>query len=92
MKQKLLLMLLATIGLMATAAPRVETVSSPNGKIRIDVTIGDQLQYSVYNGDELILKDNVLSLQVGKELFGANPDSNPSSAPRSMRSLSPWCP
>ena len=74
MKQKLsFVILLAAWSLLAAAAPRVESLSSPNGKIRIDVTIGDQLQYSVYNGDELILKDNVLSLQVGKELFGAKP-------------------
>ena len=74
MKQKLLLMtLLAAFSLLAAAAPRVETVSSPKGKIRIEVTIGDQLQYSVYNGDELVLKDNALSLQVGNERFGEKP-------------------
>ena len=74
MKQKLsFVILLAAWSLLTMAAPRVESISSPNGKIRIDVTIGDQLQYSVYNGEELILKDNVLSLQVGKEQFGAKP-------------------
>ena len=37
------------------------------------VTVGDQLQYSVYYGDELVLKDNVLTLQVGNERFGDKP-------------------
>ena len=74
MKQKLLLLtLMAAIGLYASAAPRVETVSSPNGKIRIEISVGDRLQYSVYHGDELVLKDNVLTLQVGKEQFGQKP-------------------
>ena len=74
MKQKLLLVaLLAAFGLLAMAAPRVETVSSPNGKIRIEVSIGDQLQYSVYNGDELVLKDNVLTLQLRNARFGDKP-------------------
>ena len=44
MKQKLLLVaLLAVLGLSVTAAPREETISSPNGKIRLVVTVGDQL-------------------------------------------------
>ena len=58
MKQKLLsLMLLAVFSLLAAAAPRMETITSPNGNIRIEVAVGDQLQYSVYYGDELVLKD-----------------------------------
>ena len=74
MKQKLLLVaLLAAFGLLAMAAPRVETISSPNGNIRIEVSIGNQLQYSVYNGDELVLKDNVLTLQMRNERFGDKP-------------------
>lgn len=74
MKQKLLsLTLLAVFSLIAAAAPRVETITSPNGNIRIEVTIGDQLQYSVYHGREQVLKDNVLTLQVGKERFSQKP-------------------
>ena len=74
MEKKLLsLMLLAVFSLISAAAPRVETVISPNGNIRIEVTIGDQLQYSVYHGTEQVLKDNVLTLQVGKEQFGQKP-------------------
>ncbi len=53
MKQNLFLVaLLAVLSLSATAAPRTETVSSPNGEIRLVVTVGDQLQYSVYYGDD----------------------------------------
>ncbi len=74
MKQKLLLVaLLAAFSLLAIAAPRVETITSPNGKIRIEVSIGERLQYSVYYGEEQMLKDNVLTLQVGKEQFGLKP-------------------
>ena len=74
MKQKLLLVaLLAVLSLSVMAAPRVETITSPNGNIRIEVAVGDRLQYSVYYGDELMLKDNVLTLQVGNERFGDKP-------------------
>ena len=52
MEQKLLsLTLLAVFSLIVAAAPRVETITSPDGNIRIAVAIGDQLQYSVYHGD-----------------------------------------
>lgn len=75
MKQRLLLVtMLAAFALLAAAAPRVvETVPSPNGKIRIQVSIGDQLQYSVYYGEEQVLADNALALQVDNELFGQKP-------------------
>ncbi len=74
MKQKLLsLMLLAVFSLIAAAAPREETIISPDGNIRIVVTIGDRLQYSVYYGEEQVLKDNVLALHVGKGRFGQKP-------------------
>ena len=74
MEKKLLsLMLLAVFSLIAAAAPREEAIISPNGNIRIEVTIGDRLQYSVYYGEEQVLKDNVLTLQVGKERFGQSP-------------------
>lgn len=74
MEKKLLsLTLLAIFTLTVSATPRVETITSPNGNIRIEVTIGDQLQYSVYHGNEQVLKDNVLTLQVGKDRFGQKP-------------------
>ena len=74
MKQKLLLTtLLGILALVAVAAPRVETVTSPDGQIRIEVSCGDRLQYSVYHGEELVLKDNVLTLQVGQDMFGTKP-------------------
>ena len=71
--KKLLAILFTVSCLGAVAAPKVETITSPNGKIKVEVSIGDRLTYSVYQGDEVILKDNALSLQVGKEQFGQNP-------------------
>lgn len=65
------LMLLSALALQA--AHKAETVTSPNGRIKVEVTVGDQLQYSVFHGEELILKDCVLSLQVGKDTFGSKP-------------------
>ena len=50
----------------ASAAPKKETIASPNGKIKAEVTIGKQLMLDVFVGEEQILKDNVLSLQTAK--------------------------
>ena len=70
MEKKLLsLMLLAVFSLIAAAAPREETVISPNGNIRIEVTIGDRLLYSVYYGEEQVLKDNAKVVDQRNKFF-----------------------
>ena len=73
MKKVLFLILLAAYCNVGIAASKVEKIVSPNGKIKIEVSVGDRLTFSVWQGDEFILKDNPLSLQVGKEQFGQNP-------------------
>ena len=66
MKKTLLAALLAAYGIAAAAGPKKETVASPNGKIKAEITIGNQLMLNVYAGGEQIFKDNVLSLQTTK--------------------------
>ena len=58
---------------MCSLAAKTETLTSPSGKIRLEVNVANQLTFSVYSGDEQILKDCPLSLQTGKEQFGQNP-------------------
>ena len=58
---------------LSSTAERTETVTSPNGNIKMVVTMGERLMLSAFLGDEQILKDCPLSLQVGKEVFGKNP-------------------
>ena len=59
MKQKLLsLTLLAVFSLIAAAAPRVETITSPDGNIRVEVTIGDHLPHIVYHDEQQGLNAN----------------------------------
>ena len=74
MKQRLLFLLaIALVPTLRMSAQKVQTLTSPDGKIRIEVSVGDQLTYSAFFADEQILKDCPLSLQVGPEEFGTKP-------------------
>ena len=74
MKKRLLFLLAISLAVtLRMSAQKVQTLNSPNGNIRIEVSVGEQLTYSAFYGNEQILKDCPLSLQVGKEEFGTKP-------------------
>lgn len=74
MKRLLLLSVaLLSISLCSHAADKKETLTSPSGNIKLEVTVGNRLTLSAFLGEEQILKECPLSLQVGKEVFGQNP-------------------
>lgn len=74
---KRILFIYALLGItVCSFAAKTEVITSPNGKIKLEVTVGENLSYSAFLGDELILKDCPLSLQTGKEQFGRNPKLN----------------
>ena len=58
---------------MCSLADTTETVTSPNGRVRLEVSVGEHLLMSVMHDDELILEKCSLSLQVDKERFGRYP-------------------
>lgn len=70
MKRTLFASLLAVLGMSAVAAPKVETLTSPNGRIKVEISLGDKLTYSVYDGDEQLFKDNALTLRLGFDKAG----------------------
>lgn len=65
-----LIVLLAATGMKAE---KILDLCSPNGVTRLTVTLGNQLSLSVYYGEEEILRDNALSLQIGQDAFGVSP-------------------
>lgn len=73
--KRFLLLSLALLGLAcgSYAADKKETLTSPSGNIRLEVTVGERLTYSAFLGEEQILRDCPVSLQVGKDAFGTNP-------------------
>ena len=58
---------------LCSFAEKKEALTSPNGNIKLEVTIGQQLSLNVFQGQEQILKDCHLSLQIGQEQFGQRP-------------------
>lgn len=74
MKKRHLMCLALTLGASHVfAASQLKTLVSPNGNIKLEITIGDRLTYNVLYGSELLLKDCPLSIQVGNDKFGQNP-------------------
>ena len=73
MRKNFLVLMLMLLGIGSAYAHKVETLASPSGNIKLEVTIGNRLTYSVFYGEEQILKDCPISLQVGAETFGTKP-------------------
>ena len=74
MKRFLLLSLaLLSLACGSYAADKKETLTSPSGNIRLEVTVGERLTLSAFRGSEQILKDCPLSLQIAGDAFGTNP-------------------
>lgn len=52
---------------------KVIDVKSPNGELNISVDVKDKIYYSVSYGNDLLLKDCYLNLQLENEILGNNP-------------------
>ena len=52
---------------------KVIDVKSPNGELNISVDVKDKIYYSVSYGNDLLLKDCYLNLQLENETLGNNP-------------------
>lgn len=63
--KKIILSLLAFAAIVTTqAADKVESVSSPDGKIKVEITFGSELKYSVFDNGKTLLKDSRIGLTV----------------------------
>lgn len=74
------------------AAPKTETVVSPDGEIRLEVTMGEKLTMNVFRGSEHIMKDCPLSLKIGTETFGRNPRLNSTKRTKIDETINPVVP
>lgn len=71
-KHLVLLLTLAIAG-GSNLSAKVIDVKSPNGEINVSVDVKDKIYYSVSCGNDLLLKDCRLSLQLANETLGDNP-------------------
>ena len=77
---------------LCSFAARQEKLVSPNGNIRLEVTVDRQLTFSVFYGQEQILKDCPLALQAGSHTFGLNPRLSGSKRSRVDETIRPVVP
>ena len=56
-----------------TFAQTKQTVLSPDGNIKVDITLDKGVTYDVYCGDELVLDDCRLALDVNGNVLGSSP-------------------
>lgn len=71
--KKLFSLLIVLCVAFSVCAQKSYQVFSPNGNIKLDVTISDKIHYDISYGEEVLLKDGVMQLQVGKQVLGMKP-------------------
>ncbi len=71
--KKLLTTLFLSAIFAGASAQTARTLSSPDGNIKVTVSLADGITYDVYCGNELILDDCRLSLDVGGKVLGSAP-------------------
>lgn len=75
-KKRILSLLFASaclFGTHALNAQNMQSVSSPDGNIRVEVTLAGGITYDVWCGDELVLDDCRLALDVEGNVLGSSP-------------------
>ncbi|MBQ2033790.1 MAG: glycoside hydrolase family 97 N-terminal domain-containing protein, partial [Alistipes sp.] len=74
MKRFLLSMLALATLCAAEAKPVVKSISSPNGKIKVTVTIENDIRWSVTSGEDVILAPSQIAMQINEnETWGVAP-------------------
>lgn len=73
MKKNLLLIFLLLAVTAGVHAQKRTELSSPNGQIKVSVSISDGIYYDVYYGEDAILTNNRLQLNLRENSFGKSP-------------------
>ena len=58
---------------VSAAAQTTQSVESPDGNIKLEVSIGRAVTYDVWCGDELVMDDCSLSMNIEGNVIGSNP-------------------
>ena len=72
MKHNLLLLLFLSIAFSLSAQKKAE-LQSPNGEIKVSLSISDKIYYTISYSNDVLLENNHLSLNLGNETLGLNP-------------------
>lgn len=71
--RKTLLIFLSCISIIATYGQKKLDLISPNGNIKLELSITDKIRYTILSDNQILLEDNSLLLDLGSEVLGQNP-------------------
>lgn len=91
MKHNLLLLLLLSIAFSLSAQKKAE-LQSPNGEIKVSLSISDKIYYTISYSNDVLLENNHLSLNLGNETLGLNPKLSGQKANKVNEVLTPVVP
>lgn len=91
MKHNLLLLLFLSITFGLSAQKKAE-LQSPNGEIKVSVSISDKIYYTISYSNDVLLENNHLSLNLGNETLGLNPKLSGQKANKVSEMLTPVVP
>lgn len=69
----LLLAIMPLLAFSRSNAQKQLSLSSPDGNVKVNITLGDKISYSVYGNNEELLKDCSLQLALQNETLGSKP-------------------
>lgn len=91
MKHNLLLLLFLSIAFSLSAQKKAE-LQSPNGEIKVSLSISDKIYYTISYSNDVLLEKNHLSLNLGSETLGLNPKLSGQKANKVNEVLTPVVP
>lgn len=91
MKHNLLLLLFLSIAFSISAQKKAE-LQSPNGEIKVSLSISDKIYYTISYNNDVLLEKNHLSLNLENETLGLNPKLSGQKANKVNEVLTPVVP
>lgn len=69
MKTRLLLILLSFLIPLTAFSQKKYTLKSPNGKLKAELTLGDQIKYKIFHEQDILLEDSPISMELDQNTF-----------------------
>jgi len=90
--KKHLSLFLFLCAVLSLTAQKKNQLSSPNGEIKVNLTISDKIYYTISYNNDILLQNNYLNLQLKNEILGENPKLSGQKAGKVDEVLTPIVP
>ena len=67
-------------------------LTSPNGEIKVSVSVSDKIYYNIAYGQETLLENGTMQLQLGQQVLGKNPKVSKASTQSVDETIQPVIP